>query len=167
MRRQFLATLLLALLASAGAPASAAQPPPADFLQLYDEYQRSGVIGGCSYREADLRSALTEIPADIEAYDPGFADSLNAALEQRAAGCGPVSSTSVRAAAGTIVAADGSPGPAIPRAQAPAPRGVDTSLPAPLIALVALVGFALLLGAALALTRRGDRLRALRRRVGL
>lgn len=158
MRRRFLATLLLALLATVAAPARAAQPPAADFLQLYDEYQRSGAIGGCSYRAADLRAALAEIPADIEAYDPGFADALSAGLEQRAAGCEEALSSPgpPAAAAGAVVAADGSPGPAIRRGQQPAsaPVRADTSMPVPLIALAALVSLAVLVAAGMEAIRR-------------
>ena len=36
---------------------------------------------------ADLRAGLEQIPADVRAYDPGFVDALNTALNARAIGC--------------------------------------------------------------------------------
>jgi hypothetical protein len=154
MRR--LPALLLALLFTLP-PSAIAAPPRAGFLQLYDAYQRSGVIAGCSYREADLRAALKEMPADVEAYDPGFADALNAALEQHAAGCEEGISTAPAAATGVIVAADGSPGPAIdPKRTADTAADAEASIPIPLIALAAVVALAALAGAALALRSRPD-----------
>ena len=53
----------------------------------YDEYRATGVVQGCDYSAEELRAALDDIPPDIRAYDPGFADALNAALEQGAAAC--------------------------------------------------------------------------------
>ncbi len=164
MRRRLLATLLAALLA-AGPAAATAQQPRAGFQRLYDEYRRSGVIGGCSYREADLRAALAGIPADVEAYEPGFADALNVGLEQHAAGCARGPPEPAEPATATIVAADGSPGPAIAPARAPIGAAeADTSMPIPLIALAALAGLALLLGGALALTTPNRGRPRLRRR---
>src|SRR4051795_7634990 len=145
--------LLLALAAALLCPActaAAAAPPPVSFQGLYDEYQKLGFVYGCSHRESDLRSALSSIPADIAAYDPGFADALDAALEQRASGCSgaptsPFPQTPV-SASGTILAADGSPGPANqrPLGSLPAPEQTDTSIPPVLAVLAAFLGVALL-----------------------
>jgi hypothetical protein len=148
--------LVLALAAALLLPGTtaAAPPPPAGFQGLYDEYQKLGFVFGCSHRESDLRSALSSIPADIAAYDPGFADALDAALEQRASGCSgaptsPFPQTPV-SAGGTVLAGDGSPGPANerPLGSLPAPERADTSIPPVLLALAALVGAALLAAAA-------------------
>ena len=139
------------------ATARAQAPPPVDFQGLYDEYQRLGFVFGCSHRESDLRDALSSIPADIAAYDPGFADAIDSALEQRASGCsGALSSPfpqTPASAAGTINADDGSPGPANqrPLGSLPAPEDADKGIPPVLIVLISLLGVALLLAAALSL----------------
>jgi hypothetical protein len=89
--------------------------------ELYEEYRRSGVIDGCAHGTGELSEALSGVPADIKAYDPGFADALNVALERRAAGCRGVAAADPLvpvAVAGTRRAADGSPGPRDPRAAA-------------------------------------------------
>ena len=161
--------LVLALAAALLLPASATAAPAAPqvgFQGLYDEYQKLGFVFGCAYRESDLRSALSSIPADIAAYDPGFADALDSALEQQASGCGgalssPFPQTPV-SAAGTIIADDGSPGPANqrPLGTLPAPEKADTGIPAVLIVLASLLGIALLVAAALSL-------RPLRNRLGI
>src|SRR4051812_34113796 len=151
--------LLLALGAALLCPASAAAaaaPAPVSFQGLYDEYQKLGFVYGCSHRESDLRNALSSIPADIAAYDPGFADALDAALEQRASGCSGLSSPFPQtpvSGAGTISADDGSPGPANqrPLASLPAPDAADTGIPPVLIVLASLLGAALLAGAAISL----------------
>jgi hypothetical protein len=99
--------LMLALLVT---PASAS----ADlFDDLYEEYRTTNVINGCRYDAGDLREALAGVPPDISAYDPGFTDTLNAALEQRASGCdgSAVLSLQLPPPAGAIEAGDGSPGP--------------------------------------------------------
>jgi hypothetical protein len=153
MRPWVLATLLAALLAAIGPSAVAAQPPRAGFQTLYEEYQRFGAIAGCSHPEADLRTALDEIPADVGAYDPGFVTALNAALEQHAGGCGRIPPSPAETVSGSIVAADGSPGPAIAAARAAgAAAGEEPSTPAALIVLAACTCAALLLGGGLALT---------------
>jgi hypothetical protein len=103
-------TVLALMLALLVTPAPAA----ADlFDDLYEEYRTTNVINGCRYDAADLRDALAGVPPDISAYDPGFADALNAALEQRASGCdgSAVLSLQLPPAAGAVEAADGSPGP--------------------------------------------------------
>ena len=143
--------LVLALGVALVLPAAAAAapaPPQVGFQGLYDEYQRLGFVFGCAHRESDLRSALSSIPADIAAYDPGFADALDPQT--------PVS------AAGTIIAEDGSPGPANqrPLGTLPAPEQADTGIPAVLIVLASLLGIALLAAAALSL-------RPLRNRLGI
>jgi hypothetical protein len=103
-------------------PAAAA----ADLDRLYDEYRSTGVIRGCAYSPAELRRGLAEMPVDIRAYDPGFGDALNAALEQRAA-CGAIAGLVKGGPAGAdgSAAADGSPGPA-----RPPPAAVTGALPA-------------------------------------
>ena len=138
--------LLLLPASTAAAPAPAA----VGFQGLYDEYQKLGFVYGCSHRESDLRSALSSIPADRAAYDPGFADALDAALEQRASGCSgaPTSPFPQTPASGngTVVAADGSPGPANqqPLGSLPAPGHADTSIPPVLVVLAGLLGLVLL-----------------------
>lgn len=103
-------TVLAVLIALLVAPPSAS----ADlFDDLYEEYRTGGLINGCRYDAADLRDALAGVPPDISAYDPGFADALNAAIEQRASGCdgSAVLSLQLPPAAGAVEAGDGSPGP--------------------------------------------------------
>ena len=124
----------------------------AGFDQLFGEYQTTGNIDGCAHTTADLSDALAAVPADVRAYDPGFADALNAALERRAAGCaGTRGSLSVPLdAAGTIRAADGSPGPRAPRRLTVA--STDSGPPSDLGAIVAALGIgaaAAAIGAAL------------------
>jgi len=152
------AALLAALLPAAASAARAPQrPPPAGFQALYDEYRNLGVILGCSHREADLRSALSAVPADIKAYDPGFVDALNAALESRVTSCKDTLASPFAApagsGAGTVIASDGSPGPAHPRLEQPPPvaESAGPTMPPALLALVAVVGAALLAAAAGAL----------------
>ena len=134
------ALALLALL-----PASAA----AGFRQLYHEYRASGSIGGCGHSHEELSRALAEVPADIEAYDPEFTDALNAALEQRAVGCGGASlfepGGSV-AGAGAGRAEDGSPGPRNPRAPPdPGLAEVDSPSTSPALALGGLAALGVVL----------------------
>jgi hypothetical protein len=133
---------LAALLIS---PAAAA----AQFEDLYHEYQRTGGrIDGCAHSADELTSALGEIPADIRAYDPGFADALNLALDQRVGGCGAAGQQQEPAkGSGTVVAGDGSPGPASPRPVSLAEAGEEPGFPLALVgamvvaaALVGLVG---------------------------
>jgi hypothetical protein len=130
MRRSIILTVAVACLAAASTPAGAAPR----FRALYDEYLRSGQISGCAHSEAELESALTSIPADIQAYDPAFSDALNSALEDRAAGCSvPVPGPSAGGAG--VTASDGSPGPppvTVPSAPAPAPSG-PSALPLELL----------------------------------
>lgn len=112
MSRRAAISLLAACLALALVPSAEA----ADVDRLYDEYRSSGLIRPCAHSDAELRDGLAEIPADVRAYDPGFADAVNAALEQRAScGTAPASPASPE---GARLAADGSPGPA---AAAPSP----------------------------------------------
>ena len=110
MRRiLFLAGLAFAL--AAAAPATAG----AQLDELYDEYLTSGVVAGCAHTQADLEQALKDIPADIRAYDPGFAAALTNALEQRASGCEQAEQLAedvlIPTLFGTGRAPDGSPGP--------------------------------------------------------
>jgi hypothetical protein len=158
--RTALVLALAAVLLLPPSAAAAAAPAPVGFQGLYDEYQKLGFVYGCSHRESDLRSALSSIPADIAAYDPGFADALDAALEQRASGCsGAINSPfpqTPASSAGTVLADDGSPGPANqhPLGSLPAPEAADTSIPPALIVLASLLGIALLAAAVQALRGR-------------
>jgi hypothetical protein len=149
MRLRRLAKPTIAVLAAAlmlPAPASA------DFQTLYDDYRADGVINGCAFSSAELSSGLGEIPADVREYDPGFSEAINAALEQSASGCGQAPQEAARAIKNEITAADGSPGPAIPKAFVFAHPDDGRGLPAVLVGLMVLLGLALgtaaLLGAA-------------------
>jgi hypothetical protein len=118
-------------------PASAS----ADFQTLYDDYRTDGLIDGCTYSSSELSSGLSDIPADVREYDPGFSDALNAALEQAAAGCG----LTPQATGGKneVSAADGSPGPVAPKPVAfQTPTG-GRGLPAVMTALIVLLAAAL------------------------
>jgi hypothetical protein len=113
------------------------------FRALYDEYLRTHSVIGCAHGEAELQAALTSIPADIEAYDPGFADALNTALETRTAGCEP----RLPSLGGAVRnASDGSPGPPFlkpPPSPAPAPSG-PSALPLQLLVFGVLAAVALI-----------------------
>ena len=120
MRRiLFLAAVACAL--SAAGPATAG----AQLDELYDEYLGSGVVAGCAHTQAELEQALKDIPADIRAYDPGFANALTNALEQRASGCEEAEQLAqdvlIPTLFGTSEAADGSPGPAAAAVSVAAP----------------------------------------------
>jgi hypothetical protein len=58
------------------------------FLVAYADYKADGVIDGCAYTEGQLKDAQRQVPPDIEQYAPDFPGALQAALEQRARGCG-------------------------------------------------------------------------------
>ena len=112
MRRiPLLAAVACALLAVAPGAAGA------QLDALYDDYLTSGVVGGCAHTQDELESALKDIPADIRAYDPGFAMALTNALEQRASGCEEAQQLAedvlIPTLFGTSEAPDGSPGPAV------------------------------------------------------
>jgi hypothetical protein len=143
MRPSLLATLIIAAVALA-LPASAA----ADFQTLYSDYRADGVINGCAYPSSDLSSGLSDIPADVRQYDPGFTAAINAALDQVAAGCG--TAPQIAGARDEVSAADGSPGPAVPHRLAFVAAGTGRGLPAVLVALIALLGGALATAALLA-----------------
>jgi hypothetical protein len=140
------AVLILSLAAALAliVPAGAA----ADFQTLYDDYRTDGVIDGCSYSSSELSAGLSDIPADVREYDPGFSDALNAALEQVAAGCGV--SPQASAAKNQASAADGSPGPVAPKPVAFNDSGAGRGLPALLMAMI-VFGAATLAAAALLL----------------
>jgi hypothetical protein len=112
----------------------------AGFDQLFGEYRATGNVDGCAHTTADLSEVLAAVPADVKAYDPGFADALNAALERRAAGCAGVrESLSVPLdVAGTTRAGDGSPGPRAPRRLAS--MSADAGAPSDLGAIVVALG---------------------------
>lgn len=157
LRPALVLALVVGLLVPVAAKAAPA-PRQVGFQGLYDEYQKLGFVFGCAHRESDLRTALSSIPADIAAYDPGFAEALDSALEQQASGCsGALSSPfpqTPASAAGTINAADGAPGPANqrPLGTLPAPEAADTGIPAVLIILASLLGTGLLVAAVLSLS---------------
>jgi hypothetical protein len=137
MRLRWLATLI------AGAvlvlPAAAA----ADFQTFYDDYRADGVIDGCAQSPGELSSALGDIPADVREYDPAFADAINTALEQAATGC-EAAPQEAAALKNEVIAADGSPGPALPQRAGLAVPESGSDMPP------VLVGFSVLLAAALA-----------------
>jgi hypothetical protein len=85
----------------------------ADVLDLYDNYRATGAVRACEHSAEELRAAVADVPADIRAYDPGFVDALDTALDRRAAGCAGTPAE-VREDDGAITAADGAPGPASP-----------------------------------------------------
>jgi hypothetical protein len=117
----------------------------AEVLDLYGDYRRTGSVEGCDHSAAELRAALGDVPADINAYDPGFVDALNLALDRRAAGCAGAAQAG-RLLSAAVTAEDGSPGPASPRHRL---RPVPGSAPdrAPLVLLFG--GVALALGGSL------------------
>lgn len=130
----------------------------ADFDQLFGEYRAAGSIEGCEHTTADLSDVLAAVPADIKAYDPGFVDALNAALEGRAAGCGGGRGGALSASVEVAVAktaADGSPGPRTPRRLAT--TLADAQAPSDLDAIIVALGVgasAVAIGAAFGWRRR-------------
>jgi hypothetical protein len=149
MRHRLGATTVLATIAAL----LLAAPAQADFQTLYNDYRTDGMIDGCAYSAGELSSGLTDIPADVREYDPGFTDAINAALEQRAAGCGtaPLAATTKN----EVTASDGSPGPAAPHALTIQAGVGGRSMPAVLVAVIALLGAVLGAAAVLAIRRRG------------
>ena len=133
---------LLAFLACLGA----AVPAHAAGVQtLYDEYLSVGAVSGCGHTSGELESALSSIPADIVAYDPGFEQALNAALEQRASGCNRVSEQADELRSdylgGAISAPDGSPGPPpAPLRSALSPPPAPETPGSPIVAIPLAVG---------------------------
>lgn len=119
----------------------------ADFQILFDDYRADGVIDGCAYSSSELTSGLGDIPTDISQYDPGFAEAINAGLEQAAAGCGVAPQEIVPK--NEVIAADGSPGPPVPRPPDFRAPDTDQGLPAVLVALIIVLGAALAAGAVL------------------
>jgi hypothetical protein len=144
MRLRPLATLTISAAAIVLLLPTTAQ---ADFQTLFDDYRADGVIDGCTYSSSELSSGLSSIPTDISQYDPGFAEAINAALEQAAAGCGAAALEAVPKS--EVNAADGSPGPAAPDPVAFQTRDPDQGLPAVLIALIIALGAVLATGAVL------------------
>ncbi len=149
MRLRLLVTLTIATAAAALLAPAIAQ---ADFQTLYDDYRTDGVIDGCAYSASELSSGLTDIPADVREYDPGFSDSINAALEQVAAGCG--AAPKVAATQNEVTAADGSPGPAIPPGLAVHSADSGPEMPPVLGALAVVLGAALATAIVIAIRRR-------------
>jgi hypothetical protein len=134
MRLRSIATLTIAAAAAGLLLAATAQ---ADFQTLYDDYRADGVIDGCAYSSTDLSSGLSEIPADVRQYDPGFAAAINGALDQVAAGCSAAPAVTTK---DEVAAADGSPGPAVPHALAFHAAGTGRELPGVLVALIVVLG---------------------------
>ena len=126
--RRILFTAAVACVLFAAAPAGAA----AQLDEIYDEYLGSGVVGGCTHTQAELETALKDIPSDIRAYDPGFETALTNALEQRASGCEEAEQLAqdvlIPTLFGTSEAPDGSPGPAVAAVSVAPPPGAP---PAP------------------------------------
>ena len=116
--------LILAAVASA-VVAAGPTTATAQLDELYSEYLGSGVVAGCAHTQAELETALKDIPADIRAYDPGFAEALTSALEQRASGCEEAEQLAqdvlIPTLFGTSEAEDGSPGPAVAAVSVAAP----------------------------------------------
>jgi hypothetical protein len=139
MRLPRLAKLTIAVLAAA---LLLAAPAWGDFQTLYDDYRADGVLNGCAFSSGELSSGLTDIPADVREYDPGFAEAINAALEQAASGCG-VAPNEAAAIKNEITADDGSPGPAVPKAFVFRHGDSGRGLPGVLVGLIALLGLAL------------------------
>lgn len=93
-----------------------AAPATADVYDLYAEYRSTGSVYACRHSTEELRAAVGDVPADINAYDPGFVASLDLALDQRVAGCDALRKAANRHTA-AVTAEDGSPGPPSPRHQ--------------------------------------------------
>jgi hypothetical protein len=142
------ACLIAALLV---APAAAA----AQFERLYQEYKRSaGLIDGCAHSADELSAALGEIPADIRAYDPEFAEALNRALDQQITGCGRDRPKQAQEeGGGTVVAGDGSPGPATPRPLRLADLGEEPGFPLAVVGAIAVAAALVGVGGGIALAR--------------
>jgi hypothetical protein len=143
---------LAALIAGAALllPATAA----ADVQTLFDDYRADNVIDGCAQSPAELSAALGEIPADVRVYDPGFADALNAALEQAATVCRTAPRQAVAQLENQLIAEDGSPGPAVPERGALMVPETDRDMPPVLVGLSALLLAALAAAALLGLSHR-------------
>jgi hypothetical protein len=147
MRHRLCATTMLATVAAL----LLAAPAQADFQTLYNDYRADGVIDGCAYSAGELSSGLTDIPADVREYDPGFTDAINAALEQQAAGCNAAPQAAL--AKNEVTASDGSPGPAVPHVLAIHAAATGRSMPAVLVALIGALGAVLGAAAVLAVLR--------------
>ena len=87
IRHSILVCATAAVACLALAPAAGAATGNA-FLMTFTDYKADGVIIGCQYTEGQLKEAQRQVPPDIEQYAPDFPGALQAALEQRAKGCG-------------------------------------------------------------------------------
>jgi hypothetical protein len=107
------------------APASAASA----FKTLFDAYKQSGTISSCKYSAAELQSAASQVPPDIQQYAPDFPAALQAALQARARGvCGGKGSAATAAAPtpGGVAATPHGPAPPSPAGVTPSPtRSAD------------------------------------------
>ena len=142
---------LLVTLTVAAAALLLAAPAQADFQTLYDDYHADGVIDGCSYSASELAAGLTDIPADVRQYDPGFTAAINGALDQVAAGCNAAPAAATK---NELATADGSPGPTAPHPLAVHAADAGPALPGVLAALIVLLGAGLATAAVLAVRRR-------------
>ena len=126
MRRCLTIALLGLCLLSPGALADA-------FDQVFKEYQSTGKINPCKHSEAELKSALSNIPNDIDAYAPDFRTALQGALEVRTAGgCDKSGGAASGGTAAPGASGQGTPPGATPTptSTTPAPAG-STVTPAP------------------------------------
>jgi hypothetical protein len=110
------------------------------------------VIDGCGISAGELSSGLSEIPADVREYDPGFAAAINSALEQAAGGCD--AAPQAAKIENEVTAPDGSPGPARPKPLAFASTDSGRGMPAVLVGLMVVLGAALGTAALLVASRR-------------
>jgi hypothetical protein len=96
------------------------------FLMTFTDYKADGIINGCQYTESQLKDAQRQVPPDIEQYAPDFPGALQAALEQRARGCGGKQVAPAQAVAPSVA-------PIVPPTQGPRAE-VTKQPPAPPVA---------------------------------
>ena len=141
---------------------------PAATASVYGDYASGGSLQSCSYTPEELRNALANVPPDIQQYDPGFVDALNAALANSASGAcdgggggaaqgggtGQPGAKSHLAKDGSPKPTDASPGPAkLASAGGAADLSGDSGFPIALAVLAGLFGLMLLAATVFALTR--------------
>ena len=99
------------------------------FKTLFDVYKQSGTIPSCKYSTAELQSAASQVPPDIQQYAPDFPAALQAALQARARGvCGGKGNgaTVLSPTPGGIAATPQGPAPPSPAGVTPSPtRSAD------------------------------------------
>lgn len=116
-RRLTIALIGLCLLTPAAASADA-------FDRVFKEYQSTGKVDACKHSESDLKSAIANIPNDIDAYAPDFRTAVEGALEVRTAG-------GCDKAAGGSTQQSGTAAPAAPTTTTPPPGTSAAAPPAP------------------------------------